>query len=351
MGYDPGKRVVIYAQEEFGRGHSKTAEGVLRYGRNPVLGVIDRSLAGKYVSDVMEVGEGIPFLADIEQAALLNPEALLLGTAPRGGKLPPAWRDDLNYALSHGMDIINGLHQPLGGDPQLKQLAELHGREIWDTREPPEDEIVGSGLVAELNAQVVLTVGSDCAVGKMTATLELDREARGRGRRSLFVPTGQTGIMIAGFGVSIDRVIGDFMAGAMEKLILDHADDNDLLLIEGQGSLLHPGYSGVTLGLIHGAMPTDMILCHQPTRKYIRDSRIEIPPLPEVIHLYEENCLPPRKARVIGIALNCWGMTDSEALAAVESAENDTGLPATDVLRFGAARLMEAVDAALEKRT
>lgn len=350
MGYDPHRKLVIYAQEEFGRGHSKTADGVIRYGKNPILGVIDRSLVGKCVDDVMEVGEGIPFLADMEEAARLRPDALLLGTAPRGGDLPVQWMDDLIYALSHGMDIINGLHQPLGEDTRLKELARLHRRIIWDVREPPPIDVVGSGRVAELKAQVVLTVGSDCAVGKMTVALELEKEARARGRKALFVPTGQTGIMIAGFGISVDRVIGDFMSGAIEELILENAGDNDLLLIEGQGSLLHPGYSGVTLGLMHGAMPTDMVLCHEVKRKYIRDSKIEIPPLPQIVHLYEEMCLPPRKARVIGIALNCYGMNDSEARVEVERAQDSTGLPATDVLLLGAGELMDAVDAAFSSR-
>ena len=350
MVYDPSTKLVIYAQEEFGRGHSKTAEGVIRYGKNPVLGVIDRSLVGKAVSDLMDAGKDIPFIAGIEEAARLEPDALLLGTAPRGGQLPDAWREDLIYALSRGMDIINGLHQPLAEDPQLRELAERNGAGIWDVREPPPLDVVGSGLVAELKAQSVLTVGSDCAVGKMTVSLEMDIVARRRGRKSLFVPTGQTGIMIAGFGISVDRVIGDFMSGSMEKMILEHTADNDLLLIEGQGSLLHPGYSGVTLGLMHGAMPTDMVLCHEVKRKYIKDSKIEIPPLPEVIHLYEEMCLPPRKARVVGIALNCAGMDDNQVRAAVESAENDTGLPATDVLRSGAEKLMDAVDAAFYTR-
>jgi uncharacterized NAD-dependent epimerase/dehydratase family protein len=300
MVYDPHKKLVIYAQEEFGRGHSKTAEGVIRYGKNPVLGVIDRNMVGKKVGDVMDAGGNIPFVADIKEAALLSPDALLLGTAPRGGQLPAEWREDLIYALSHGMDIINGLHQPLGMDTELKELACRKGCLIWDVREPPPISSVGSGLAAEIKAQIVLTVGSDCAVGKMTAALEIEREASKRGRKALFLATGQTGIMIAGFGMPIDRVIGDFMSGAMEKLILEHAADNDLLLIEGQGSLLHPGYSGVTLSLMHGAMPTEMILCHEMGRRFIRDSNIEIPPLKEVIRIYEEMCLPPRKARVVG---------------------------------------------------
>ena len=209
MVHDPSTKLVIYAQEEFGRGHSKTAEGVIRYGRNHVLGVIDRSLVGKSVSDLMDAGKDIPFIAGIEEAARLEPDALLLGTAPRGGQLPDAWREDLIYALSQGMDIINGLHQPLAEDPQLRELAERNGAGIWDVREPPPLDVVGSGLVAELKAQSVLTVGSDCAVGKMTVSLEMDIVACRRGRKSLFVPTGQTGIMIAGFGISVDRVNGE----------------------------------------------------------------------------------------------------------------------------------------------
>ncbi len=339
------KRLLIYAPGEFLRGHSKTAEGVIRYGRNPVVGIVDASRTGT-CADVMGIRPDVPFFPDVASALPARPEALLLGTAPRGGQLPAEWRTDICFALEHGMDIISGLHQVLATDPEFQALAQRHGRQILDVREPPADLPVGNAQVLNLPQQVVLTVGSDCAVGKMTASLEIEKSARARGRRPVFIPTGQTGIMIAGFGVSIDRVIGDFMAGATEKLILDYAGDSDLVLVEGQGSLLHPGYSGVTLGLMHGSMPTEMILCHQPMRKLIRDSTLEIPPLPEVAALYEEMTLPLRKAKVIGVALNCFGMNDEDARRECERVEDLMGMPATDTVKFGADCLARAIDEA-----
>lgn len=343
------KRLLIYAPGEFFRGHSKTADGVIRYGRNPIVGIVDASRQGT-CADVMGIRPDIPFYPDIASALPARPEALLIGVAPRGGRLPPEWRADVAFALKNGLDIISGLHQRLGTDPEFRALAEAHGRHIWDVREPPEDLPVGNAQVVHLPVQVVVTVGSDCAIGKMTAALEIEKSARQRGRKPIFIPTGQTGILIAGFGIALDRVIGDFMAGAMEKLIFDHWQGHDLVVVEGQGSLLHPGYSGVTLGLLHGAMPTEMILCHQPSRRFIRDSTIEIPPLTEIATLYETVTLPLRKAKVIGIALNCFDMSDEEARREVERVQEETGLPTTDVVKFGADPLAEAVDAAWERR-
>ncbi|HHX40125.1 MAG TPA: DUF1611 domain-containing protein [Armatimonadetes bacterium] len=343
------KRLLIYAPDEFGRGHSKTAEGVLRYGRNPVVGIVDASRTGT-CADVMGIRADVPFYPDVASALAAGPEALLLGVAPRGGRLPAAWRNDIAFALRSGLDIISGLHEVLAADPEFRALAEEHGRQIWDVREPPAGLPVGNAQVCGLSEQVVLTVGSDCAMGKMTASLEIEKSARKRGRNTVFIPTGQTGIMIAGFGISIDRVIGDFMAGATEKLILEYGPGHDLILVEGQGSLLHPGYSGVTLGLLHGTMPTEMILCHEPSRKFIRDSTLPIPPLPEVIALYEAMTLPLRKAKVIGIALNCFDLDDQETRRQIEQTQELTGLPTTDVVKYGADCLAEAIDKARERR-
>ncbi|MBI3944308.1 MAG: DUF1611 domain-containing protein, partial [Armatimonadetes bacterium] len=341
------QRLLIYTPGEFFRGHSKTADGVVRYGRNTIVGIVDASRTGA-CADVMGIRPDIPFFPDVASALPARPDALLIGVAPRGGRLPAEWRAAIRFALEHGMDIISGLHQPLATDAEFQPLAARLGRRILDVREPPTDLPVGNAKVMGIPQQVVLTVGSDCAIGKMTAALEIEKSARARGRTPVFIPTGQTGIMIAGYGISIDRVIGDFMAGATEKLILDHAPGHDLVLVEGQGSLLHPGYSGVTLGLLHGSMPTEMILCHQPTRQLIRDSTLPIPPLPEVIQLYEAMTLPLRKAKVIGVALNCYDLTDEEARREIARTEDLTGLPTTDTVKFGAECLAEAIDRARE---
>jgi uncharacterized NAD-dependent epimerase/dehydratase family protein len=199
-----------------------------------------------------------------------------------------------------------------------------------------------------VSAYVILAVGTDCNVGKMTVQLELRNEFSRRGHRVRFVATGQTGIFIEGWGIAVDAVVADFIAGAAERLVLQGAEDADILLVEGQGSLIHPGYSGVTLGLLHGTCPDALILCHQVTRDYIgdyhgREPWVRIPPLSEMIEIYESAAAPVRPTRVIGIALNTFDLDDERARAAVRRATDETGLPATDPVRFGPAPLVETI--------
>jgi D-glutamate N-acetyltransferase len=189
-------------------------------------------------------------------------------------------------------------------------------------------------------------VGSDCAIGKMTVCCELDLEARRRGLRSVFVPTGQTGIAIAGWGISVDAVVSDFLAGAAEQLVVEGGRRGDLLWIEGQGALLHPLYSGVTLGLMHGSVPHAYVLCHEAGLTELEgvDGHHPIPPLRELVELHERISLPVRPARVVAVAVNTRFLADEEAArAAVAEAEEETGLPADDPVRFGPGRLLDAV--------
>ncbi|MBI3892763.1 MAG: DUF1611 domain-containing protein [Candidatus Wallbacteria bacterium] len=348
MGYDPSRRILIYAEGSFGRGRSKTAEGVLRYGKNPIAGVVDSTRSEPDVAAVLGpgVGEGVPFFNSLEAALASKPQALLLGIAPPGGQLPQEWRGVIVRALRAGLQLINGLHMELARDPEMAAAAREGGAEIWDVREPVGDFPIANGRVIEVSAQVVLAVGTDCAIGKMTVMLEIEKVALARGRRAKFLATGQTGIMIAGFGVPLDRVIGDFMAGSIEQLILEHAPGADLLLVEGQGSLMHPGFSGVTLSLIHGTAPTHMVLCHDPSRPRVRDSHVPIPPFPEVIALHEQVAGYMRPSKVVAIALNTSSMSDEDAFAAVDFAARETGLPATDPVRFGAEPLFNVIDRA-----
>jgi D-glutamate N-acetyltransferase len=191
----------------------------------------------------------------------------------------------------------------------------------------------------------VLTVGSDCAIGKMTATCELDLEARKRGLRSVFVPTGQTGIAIAGWGIAVDAVVSDFLAGAAERLVVEGGTRGDLLWVEGQGAILHPIYSGVTVGLMHGSAPHLYVLCHEVGRTVVEGDATAspIPSLGELIELHERMSLRLRPAKVACIALNSSPVSEDEARAAIARAEDETGLPADDPVRFGAAKLLDAV--------
>jgi uncharacterized NAD-dependent epimerase/dehydratase family protein len=278
-----------------------------------------------------------------------EPTTALVGVATAGGRFPPAWRELLGQAISSGLDIENGLHQFLADDDELSALARAHGVELRDLRRPPAGLNVPTGRNLELPTRNVLTVGSDCAIGKMTVSLELDRAAQRRGLASRFVPTGQTGIAIAGWGIAVDAVVSDFLAGAAEQLLVEgHERGGELLWVEGQGALTHPAYSGVTLGLIHGSAPHALVLCHQAGTSEVEGyPGHPLLPLPELVELHERISLPARKANVAAIALNTRTLGEAEARAAVEQAAAETGLPADDPVRFGADRLLDAVLAAL----
>jgi D-glutamate N-acetyltransferase len=277
----------------------------------------------------------------------LKPNAILIGIAPQGGRLPDEWRAWLAEALDAGCDIWNGLHTFLGDDPLLAAKARAGGRKILDLRKPPTDLPVASGAAKLVEPYVVLTVGTDCNVGKMTAQLQLARELNTAGLRTRFVPTGQTGIMIEGWGIAVDAVVSDFVAGAAERLVLQGSEDADIVLVEGQGSINHPGYSAVTLGLMHGSCPDAMILCHQTTRQYIGDYRqaawLRLPSLSEYVRLYETIGSAVHPTKVIGISLNTYDMSEEAARRACETATRETGLSATDPVRFDPAPLLDAV--------
>jgi D-glutamate N-acetyltransferase len=321
--------------------HGKTMYGVIRYAADPVVCVLDSERAGETV-------EGIPVVASVEEGLAHEPTTALVGVAPSGGRLPPVWRSILADALRAGLDVEAGMHEFLAEDPELARLAREHGVELRDLRRPPTDLSVSTGANLTHGASVVLTVGSDCAIGKKTVAVELDRAARARGLSSVFVPTGQTGIMIAGWGIAVDAVVADFLAGAAERLVVEGAARGDLLWVEGQGSLVHPQYSGVTLGLLHGSAPHALLLCHKAGETHVEGMpEHPIPPLAELVELYERASLPARPARVAGIALNTSRLPEPEALAAVAAAREETGLPADDPVRFGPGSLLEPVLAAL----
>jgi uncharacterized NAD-dependent epimerase/dehydratase family protein len=340
-------RFLILADGDFGPMTSKTANAIIRYLPERTVGVLDRSLAGKTAQEVLGFGGGIPVVGSMREGLALQPGAVLVGIAPVGGRLPEEWRTWLAEALDGGCDLWSGLHTFLGDDPLLAAKARAGGRRILDLRRPPADLPVASGAAKTVEPYVVLTVGTDCNVGKMTAQLQLARELNAGGLRTRFVPTGQTGIMIEGWGIAVDAVISDFVAGAAERLVLQGAEDADVVLVEGQGSINHPGYSAVTLGLLHGSCPDALVLCHQSSREYIGDYReaawLRIPPLSEYIRLYEAIGSAVHPTRVIGISLNTFDLSDEAALRACEAATRETGLPATDPVRFDASPLLEAV--------
>jgi uncharacterized NAD-dependent epimerase/dehydratase family protein len=333
------KTYLILAEGRSGDPHyGKTMRGVVRYGADPVVAILDSERAG---AD----HEGIPIVETVSDALRFEPTTALVGVATQGGRFPPAWRELLKESIAAGLDLENGLHEYVTDDPELVGLARQHGVELRDLRKPPAGLNVPTGANLAAPAWIVLTVGSDCAIGKMTVSLELDRGARRRGLRSVFVPTGQTGIAIAGWGISVDAVVSDFVAGAAERLVVEGTErGGELLWVEGQGALLHPAYSGVTLGLIHGSTPHAFVLCHLAGSTEIEGyPGHSLRTLPELVALHEQISLPARKARVVAIALNTRGLDDDAAREAVDSAEAETGLPVDDPVRFGPGRLLDAV--------
>jgi uncharacterized NAD-dependent epimerase/dehydratase family protein len=332
------KRYLVLAEGYSADPHyGKTARGVMRYGTDPVVAVVDSGRPGESL-------DGVPVVASVEEALAYGPTTALVGVATAGGRLPATWRNILESVLAAGLDLESGMHQFLGDDPELAALARGHGAEIRDLRRAPSDLSVPTGENLEHDATVVLTVGSDCAIGKMSVALELDRGARERGARSVFVPTGQTGIAIAGWGIAVDAVVADFIAGAAERLVVEGAQQGDLLWVEGQGSLIHPAYSGVTLGLYHGSAPQLLVLCHQVGDEHIQDLPAHlIPPLPDLVELHERIALPARPAKVVAVALNTRRLDEEGAQAAIRAVEEETGLPTDDPVRFGPGRLVEAI--------
>jgi uncharacterized NAD-dependent epimerase/dehydratase family protein len=323
--------------------YGKTMRGVLRYRREDVVAILDSTRAG-------ETEDGVPVVGAVEDALPLEPTTALVGVVTQGGHFPPEWMKLLRACVENGLDVENGLHVFLGDDPELSALAAEQGVELRDLRRPPAGLSTATGASFGVDATIVLTVGSDCAIGKMTVSLELDLEARRRGLHSVFVPTGQTGMAIAGWGIAVDAVVSDFLAGAAERLVVEGRErGGELLWVEGQGSLLNPVYSGVTLGLYHGSAPHLLVLCHEVGRTEIEGAGggpHPIPPLRQLVELHERVALPARPARVVAVALNTRTVEEEEARAAIAAAEAETGLTADDPVRFGAARLVDAVLAA-----
>lgn len=344
------RRMAILAEGRFTPQGAKTAVGILRYSQDTVVAIIDSTRAGQDAAEALGnpqgPGRGVPVVGDVADVMRYEPDTLAIGIAPVGGQLPDAWRAQLLAAMAGKLNIISGLHTFLGDDPELADAAERYGVTIWDVRKPsPELALrIRTGAPHRPGSHVVYFCGTDCNVGKMTAAVELDLEARRRGLSSVFAATGQTGIMIAGRGIPADRFISDFESGGIEALVLECAERHDWVFVEGQGALGHPAYSAVTLGLLHGSAPDLLVLCHQAGRTAIHEyEATPIPPLAAVRAMYETAAAWLKPAPVVCLALNTYGMPEEDAHAAITAAETESGLPTSDPVRFGAGRLLDAL--------
>ncbi len=336
---DSQQKIAIYAEATMGLLNAKMAEGIIRYGKNPVTAVIDSHAAGKRVGELCRMDSDVPIVATLDEAIAMGAEVLVLGTAPSGGRIPRAWMAVLQQAVDAGLSIVNGLHDALNDifGAQLKP-----GQWVWDLRTPQGDlPPIATAQAATLNNHRILMIGTDMAIGKMTAGLEIWKSLRDLGADAGFLATGQIGISITGTGIPLDAYRVDHAAGAVERMVMENAH-HDYLIIEGQGSLLHPG-STANLPLMRGSCCNAMILVHRAGMEKLDTSGdIAIPPLRDVIALNEMTASANgvlTRARVVGIALNTRDLSPSEAEAAIARTAEETGLPVTDPVRNGAAVL------------
>jgi uncharacterized NAD-dependent epimerase/dehydratase family protein len=319
---------------------AKTAVCVIRYRPEEVVAVFDRGGAGKTAGELLGVGGAIPVVGALANAPAAN--TLLLGIAPPGGKIPPQWRPILLEAICRGMKVVSGLHDFLGDDPEFVRAAAEHGAELVDLRRNDEHDVAGRQGIREACLRIH-TIANDCSCGKMVTAVEVTQGLNQAGVDAVFVATGQTGILVAGSGCPVDRVISDFVSGAAEKLVLAN-QHHEVMLIEGQGSLFHPRYSGVTLGLLHGVMPHGLIACYEMGRKAVGDMKdVRLPPLRKLLEFYEAAANIMHPCRVIGVAVNGQKYSDAEVAAECRRVEEELGLPACDVIRHGPGKLVEAV--------
>ena len=344
------RRLLILTEGQFGAHSAKTAYGVIRYATDRTVGILDSSIAGRNASEWLP-GHDIPAVATLDEALRLPepPDTLLIGIAPTGGRLPEAWRAIILDAIDRGLEVHSGLHTFLGDDPEFSAAAAAKGTRIVDYRRPPERKDTAVGRPHSPGKRVILTVGTDCAIGKMSVALELRKSGLEAGDSTVFVPTGQTGMMIDGWGVAVDRVISDFVQGTVEWMLEDAEERGDWLIVEGQGSLDHPAYSSVTLGLIHGSTPHAMVMVHKPGMEnhdfdHRDDVRFPIAKLPGFIALHEQVAGLIAPSKVVGVALNTsLYPNDDDARRVIADIGAETGLPVDDPVRFGGDDLWAAV--------
>ncbi|WP_449417335.1 DUF1611 domain-containing protein [Phormidium nigroviride] len=338
-----GKVAILLHQGIKGK-FGKTGLAFLRYSEASVVAAIDTECAGQSLCELTGISREVPIVASVKEALSYSPDILLIGIAPSGGVLPTEWLEEINRAIAAGLSVVNGLHTQLA--PLIK-IPLKDDQWIWDVRQEPQKVgAIASAKAADLNCRRVLTVGTDMSVGKMSTSLELHRTCLKRGLRSKFLATGQAGLMIAGDGIPLDAVRVDFAAGAVEQMVVEFGCDRDILHIEGQGSLLHPG-STATLPLLRGSQPTHLVLAHRAGQTHIRHHpRILIGSLSKVVELYEMVSKAAGAfvgAKVSAIALNTHHLEETAAQLAIAEIQSETGLPCTDPVRFGADVLLDAI--------
>jgi uncharacterized NAD-dependent epimerase/dehydratase family protein len=338
-----GRRALLLASGAFSALWAKTAACFLMYRPDDAVAVVDADQAGRTAGEVLGFGGEVPVVDSVEAGLAFGPEIAVVGTAPMGGVLDAALRKEVLRCLESGVDVVSGLHVFLDEDPDARAAMERSGARVWDVRRILYPFAVSRGKGCTTGARTVLVVGSDCNVGKMTVALELSRAACRRGIRSGWAATGQTGMLLRERGVCVDRVISDFVGGAAQELVNAEGRDVELLFVEGQGAVVHPGYAAVTLGLMYGVMPDCMVMAHVAGRDKLKRLETPILPLAELIDLHERLLAPFKPSPVAGVTLNTAGLDADGARRALDAATKRTGLPACDVVRFDGDPVLDAV--------
>ena len=341
-------RIAILLHDGLQGTNGKTGLSLLRYSQNPIVAVIDQESVDQSIKELTGIDKDVPIVGSVSETLAYEPDVLAIGIAPSGGALPGPWLDEIRMAIASGLSIVNGLHTPMAHDRGLGSLVPEQW--IWDVRQEPTGLSIGAGRAQSLSCRRVLAVGTDMAVGKMSTCLELHRVSKEKGYRSTFIATGQTGLMLGYKGVALDAVRIDFAAGAVEKQLLTHGMDQDVVYVEGQGSLMHPG-STATLPLLRGTQPTHLVLVHRVGQETIYNCPdFYLPSVVDAIQVYEtvataggtfrdENGGP----KVVAIALNTHHLNDTDARAAIDQIHKETELPCTDVIRYGAEPIVAAI--------
>jgi len=314
---------------------------MIRYRPDEVVAVLDGTQCGRTTGEVLGVGGNLPIVASLADAPPAN--TLLLGIAPPGGKIPLPWRSIILEAIGRGMNVWSGLHDFVSDDAEFSAAAAKAGVRIVDVRKNNEREIARrQGLRSDCLR--LHTVGHDCSIGKMVASVELTLGLKQRGVDAKFIATGQTGIMVEGDGLPLDCVVADFVSGAAEKMVLQH-QHHDVLVVEGQGSLVHPSYSGVTLSLLHGCCPHGLIYVYEIGRTVVTGvDHVVIPPMAHLLKMYDMMSNANFTCRMLGIAVNSRRVSAEEAAAERARVRRETGLPVCDVVRDGPDELVDAIE-------
>ena len=340
------KRFVVLCHDAFNYIKNKTGNMLIRYRPDEVVAVIDREKVGSNCEEEVGVGGDTPVLANFNASLHLKPDTLVIGNATQGGFISEEYRQEIINAINAGCDVISGMHQFLNDDDDLRSRAEERGAQLIDLRMPPSPPHFPTGSWQNRKIPVLLIVGTDCDTGKMTTAWELSKRLKDRGRKIEFIGTGQTGILLSGSGVPIDAVKADFMAGEIEYLIDNVPNDTELIIVEGQGALTNQFYAGVTLGLMHGAMPDYMLMTHDPTRD-LDVTDFPMTTMKHVMDLHIDLMKSFKQSKFIGINLLTFAFDDQKALKIIEDSQKEFAMEATDLIRFGDKGLLDAIEGVL----